>query len=263
MMDEIPLEDQYVFTSMRYDGNGMKPSMIKRHSSMNGQGNGNASLNPVCANCPDAGKSAYLMKYHYDRLITAADHLGWYDTAKIFKGPVDLFKRIETAVTEHKKKTGNKCPFKVSLHKTCHLEFTNEEERKRLLSNTISSLLLAQSNRPPSGPCMSPTQWSTRDWCRADTGSQATSTLPDNPRIVQANTLRRDNKTTLQNRRRCPPHTKLPLHARKDSLPDHVQLRATLCHDPELPRRQGSALVQQRPLHHGRQHNDSLFLPQR
>jgi len=118
MMDEIPLEDQYVFTSMRYDGNAMKPGMIKRHSSMSGQGNGNASLNPVCANCPDAGKSAYLMKYHYDRLVAAADHLGWYDTAKILKGPVDLFKRIETAVAEHKKKTGNKCPFKVSLYNT-------------------------------------------------------------------------------------------------------------------------------------------------
>jgi hypothetical protein len=66
--------------------------------------------NPVC--CPDS-KAAYLIKYHYERLVTAADHLGWYDTNKRLKGPVDLFNRIQTAVAEHKKKTGNKCPFKV------------------------------------------------------------------------------------------------------------------------------------------------------
>lgn len=100
---------------MRYEGGGMKPGMIKRHSSMSGHGPGNGNMNPVCTNCPDAGKSAYLMKYHYDRLVSAADHLGWYDTAKILKGPVELFKRIESAVCEHKKKTGNKCPFKVRV----------------------------------------------------------------------------------------------------------------------------------------------------
>lgn len=107
MLDEIPPEDQYVFTSLRYDGNSMKPGITKRHSSMNG------NMNPVCRDCPDAGKSAYLMKYHYERLVTAADHLGWYDTAKILKGPVELFNRVEKAVCEHKKQTGNKCPFKV------------------------------------------------------------------------------------------------------------------------------------------------------
>ncbi|KAG9811938.1 hypothetical protein KCU77_g19691, partial [Aureobasidium melanogenum] len=93
MLDEIPIEDQYVFTSLRYDGS------MKRNAQ-----------NPVC--CPDS-KAAYLIKYHYERLVTAADHLGWYDTNKRLKGPVDLFNRIQTAVTEHKKKTGNKCPFKV------------------------------------------------------------------------------------------------------------------------------------------------------
>jgi 4-amino-4-deoxychorismate lyase len=93
MLDEIPIEDQYVFTSLRYDGS------MKRNSQ-----------NPVC--CPDS-KAAYLIKYHYERLVTAADHLGWYDTSKRLKGPVDLFTRIQSAVTEHKKKTGNKCPFKV------------------------------------------------------------------------------------------------------------------------------------------------------
>jgi len=95
MLDEIPIEDQYVFTSLRYDGS------MKRNSQ-----------NPVC--CPDS-KAAYLIKYHYERLVTAADHLGWYDTNKRLKGPVDLFNRIQTAVTEHKKKTGNKCPFKVCI----------------------------------------------------------------------------------------------------------------------------------------------------
>jgi hypothetical protein len=95
MLDEIPIEDQYVFTSLRYDGS------MKRNAQ-----------NPVC--CPDS-KAAYLIKYHYERLVTAADHLGWYDTNKRLKGPVDLFNRIQTAVTEHKKKTGNKCPFKVCI----------------------------------------------------------------------------------------------------------------------------------------------------
>jgi hypothetical protein len=95
MLDEIPIEDQYVFTSLRYDGS------MKRNAQ-----------NPVC--CPDS-KAAYLIKYHYERLVTAADHLGWYDTNKRLKGPVDLFNRIQTAVTEHKKKTGNKCPFKVCV----------------------------------------------------------------------------------------------------------------------------------------------------
>ncbi|KAG9577261.1 hypothetical protein KCV01_g17089, partial [Aureobasidium melanogenum] len=95
MLDEIPIEDQYVFTSLRYDGS------MKRNAQ-----------NPVC--CPDS-KAAYLIKYHYERLVTAADHLGWYDTNKRLKGPVDLFNRIQTAVTEHKKKTGNKCPFKVRV----------------------------------------------------------------------------------------------------------------------------------------------------
>jgi hypothetical protein len=95
MLDEIPIEDQYVFTSLRYDGS------MKRNSQ-----------NPVC--CPDS-KAAYLIKYHYERLVTAADHLGWYDTNRRLKGPVDLFNRIQTAVNEHKKKTGNKCPFKVCV----------------------------------------------------------------------------------------------------------------------------------------------------
>ena len=95
MLDEIPIQEQYVFTSLRYDGS------MKRNAQ-----------NPVC--CPDS-KAAYLIKYHYERLVTAADHLGWYDTSKRLKGPVDLFNRIQTAVTEHKKKTGNKCPFKVCV----------------------------------------------------------------------------------------------------------------------------------------------------
>jgi 4-amino-4-deoxychorismate lyase len=95
MLDEIPIEDQYVFTSLRYDGS------MKRNAQ-----------NPVC--CPDS-KAAYLIKYHYERLVTAADHLGWYDTNKRLKGPVDLFNRVQTAVNEHKKKTGNKCPFKVCV----------------------------------------------------------------------------------------------------------------------------------------------------
>lgn len=114
MLEEIPVEDQYVFTSMRYDGNSMKPGLTKRSSSMNGKMN-----NPVCTNCPDASTSAYLMKYHYDRLISAADHLGWFDMQKSLKGPVELFNRIEKAVNEHKKKTGNRCPFKVSLRYFC------------------------------------------------------------------------------------------------------------------------------------------------
>ncbi|KAF1354730.1 aminotransferase class IV-domain-containing protein [Delphinella strobiligena] len=109
MLEEIPLAEQYVFTSLRYEGNSMKPGLVKRHSSMKGKSN------PVCKDCPDASKSAYLMKYHYERLICAADHLGWYDTAKMLKGPVELFNRVEKAVTEHKKQTGNKCPFKVRI----------------------------------------------------------------------------------------------------------------------------------------------------
>lgn len=97
---------------MRYDENAMKPGLVKRStsSSINGLAN-----NPVCNGCPDASGSAYLMKFHYERLIRAAEHLGWFEMGKAIKGPVDLFNRIHKAVNEHKKKTGNKCPFKVRV----------------------------------------------------------------------------------------------------------------------------------------------------
>ncbi|GAB7349977.1 hypothetical protein MBLNU459_g0664t1 [Dothideomycetes sp. NU459] len=95
MLNEIPIEDQYVFTSLRFDAS------MKRNSQ-----------NPTC--CPES-KTAYLIKYHYDRLITAAEHMGWYHTTKVLKTPTDLFNRISRAVDTHKRKTGNKCPFKVRV----------------------------------------------------------------------------------------------------------------------------------------------------
>lgn len=95
MLDELPLEDQYVFTSLRYDVS------MKRNSQ-----------NPVCS--PEA-KIAYLMKYHHDRLINAAEHLAWFHTLKVLKGPAYLFLRVQAAVEAHKKKSGNKCPFKVRI----------------------------------------------------------------------------------------------------------------------------------------------------
>ncbi|KAL1310572.1 hypothetical protein AAFC00_000851 [Neodothiora populina] len=110
MLEEIPIAEQYVFTSMRYDAGNLKSGPIKRNSFNSGKAH-----NPPCTNCPDASVSAYLMKYHYERLICAADHLGWYNMDKTLKGPVELFNRVEKAVAEHKRKSGNKCPFKVRV----------------------------------------------------------------------------------------------------------------------------------------------------
>lgn len=88
---------------MRYDGS------MKRNSQ-----------NPTC--CPES-KTAYLIKYHYDRLLLAAEHMGWFHTAKVMKGPTDLFDRVTKAVDMHKRKTGNKCPFKVCRVYFVLLEF--------------------------------------------------------------------------------------------------------------------------------------------
>lgn len=72
-------EDQYIFTSIRFDPHAKSCK----------------SETP----CKEARK-AYLFKYHYDRLIEAASHRGWYEVQKGagLKRPIDLWQRISYAV---------------------------------------------------------------------------------------------------------------------------------------------------------------------
>jgi len=90
-------EDQYVFTSMRWDCKA-KPSKQNIGSSKE-------------------MKCVYLFKYHYDRLQNAASHRGWYDAAKspAMKKPIDLYNRVQKAVDKHMQETGSKGPFKVRV----------------------------------------------------------------------------------------------------------------------------------------------------
>jgi len=94
-LEDLPEEDQYVFTSLRYDCKAKKNK-----------------LNPFV--CKEA-KTSYLLKYHFDRLRDAAGGQGWYDAQKSMKKASEFYERINYAVCNHKKETGNKGPFKVSL----------------------------------------------------------------------------------------------------------------------------------------------------
>lgn len=94
-INDIPNEDQYVFTSLLYD-----PKMKKN------------SRNPL--GCKEA-KNTYLLKHHFERLIRSANHLGWYAAAKSLKREVDFYNRIDYAVCNYKKETGNKGPYKVCI----------------------------------------------------------------------------------------------------------------------------------------------------
>ena len=95
-LEDLPEEDQYVFTSLRYD---CKAKTNK--------------LNPFV--CKEA-KTSYLLKYHYDRLRKAAGSLGWYDAEKSLKKPTDLYLRVDYAVKCYKKESGDtKGPYKVHL----------------------------------------------------------------------------------------------------------------------------------------------------
>ena len=95
LLSEQAEEDQYVFTSLRFDP-AAKPS----------------KLNPQC--CKEA-RSAYLFKYHHDRLKEAAGHRGWYDAqnAAAFKKPIDLYSRVQHAVEKYQQEKGATGPFKV------------------------------------------------------------------------------------------------------------------------------------------------------
>jgi len=97
LSDSAEEEDQYVFTSLRFDPKAK-----------------------TCKTSPDAckeTKAIYLFKYHFDRLKDAAGHRGWYDAQKAaaLKKPGLLYERIANAVANHQKETGNKGPFKVGL----------------------------------------------------------------------------------------------------------------------------------------------------
>lgn len=96
-MFDVDDEYKFVFTSMRYD------DAIKKDS-----------RNPTCPQCPES-KAVYLIKYHYDRLVKSAHNQGWFDIEKKYKDPTALFQRCQNAVMAHQRKTGNKCPFKVSV----------------------------------------------------------------------------------------------------------------------------------------------------
>lgn len=101
MLNQPAPEDQYVFTSMRFDSN------IKEKK-----------RNVGC--CKESIKTAYLLKYHFDRLKDSAGHLGWFDAQKSLKRPVDFYCRIRYAVESHKKETGNRGPFKVRIQLKYH-----------------------------------------------------------------------------------------------------------------------------------------------
>lgn len=109
---------------MRFDGS------MKRNSN-----------NPTC--CPES-KTAYLIKYHYDRLLTAAEHMGWYHTAKVMKGPMDLFNRVTKAVDTHKRKSGNKCPFKVRRVCACGTQILFAQQQN---FQTFSACILSPSKK--------------------------------------------------------------------------------------------------------------------
>ena len=88
-------EDQYLFTSLRYDASTK-----------------NNKLNPFCCK---VAKSTYLFKYHYERLRDAAGNRGWHDAQKCLKRPVDLHNRLVHAVETYEQKTGAKGPYKVRI----------------------------------------------------------------------------------------------------------------------------------------------------
>jgi len=90
-------EDQYVFTSMRWDCKA-KPSKENIGSTKE-------------------MKCVYLFKYHYDRLYNAAQHRGWYDAVKSasMKKLIDLYHRVQREVEKLMQDTGSKGPFKVRV----------------------------------------------------------------------------------------------------------------------------------------------------
>ena len=95
LSDSAEEEDQYVFTSLRYDP---KAKLCKTNSE-----------------CTKETKAVHLFKYHYDRLAAAAGHRGWYDAQKApaMRKPTDLYQRIQKNVETFMQQTGNKGPFKV------------------------------------------------------------------------------------------------------------------------------------------------------
>ncbi|KAF2223944.1 aminotransferase class IV-domain-containing protein [Elsinoe ampelina] len=100
VLDDQAVEDQYLFTSFRFD---KKEKCSK--------------LNPVC--CKEA-KHVYLFKYHFDRLKDSAKCRGWYDAEKCLKRPIDLFNRVEYAVTQYEQKNGKGGPYKIRIKLKYH-----------------------------------------------------------------------------------------------------------------------------------------------
>ncbi|GAM84900.1 hypothetical protein ANO11243_029020 [Dothideomycetidae sp. 11243] len=99
-LDSQAVEDQYLFTSLRYDANA-RPN----------------KLNPPC--CKEAN-STYLFKYHFDRLKDGAGSRGWYDAQKCLKRPIDLHNRLVSAVSQYEQKHGPKGPYKVRIKLKYH-----------------------------------------------------------------------------------------------------------------------------------------------
>lgn len=93
--DESKESECYVFTSVRFDCD----AKVNK-------------LNPGA--CKECGKSAYLFKYHYERLKEAAGNRMWYEAQERLKKPQDLYNRVCFAVHEFQEKNpGEKGPFKV------------------------------------------------------------------------------------------------------------------------------------------------------
>lgn len=88
VLDDQAVEDQYIFTSLRYDSHAKADK-----------------LNPAC--CKEA-KSTYLFRYHFDRLKDGAGCRGWYDAQKCLKRPFDLHNRVVKAVSLYEEKSGLK-----------------------------------------------------------------------------------------------------------------------------------------------------------
>jgi len=98
LSDSAEEEDQYVFTSLRYDP---KAKICKMNSE-----------------CTKETRAVHLFKYHYDRLSAAAGHRAWYDAQKApaMRKPMDLYLRVQKNVETFMQQTGNKGPFKVRIH---------------------------------------------------------------------------------------------------------------------------------------------------
>lgn len=87
----------YVFTSLRFDCD----AKVNK-------------LNPGC--CKECGKSAYLFKYHYERLKEAAGNRMWFEAQERLKKPQDFYNRVCFAVKEYQEKHSHeKGPYKVCL----------------------------------------------------------------------------------------------------------------------------------------------------